>query len=545
MDQKQQIAEKLKQANNILVTVSTNPSVDQLAACIGLSLALNKLGKHATAVFSGTAPSTIEFLQPEQTFEDDIDSLRDFIISLDKAKADKLRYKVEDTVVKIFITPYHTSISDKDLEFSQGDFNVDAVVALGVKAQADIDQAIAAHGRILHDATVVTLNVAPGGEFGGINWMDPAASSLCELVTELVETMDKQAIDSQIATALLTGIVAETNRFSNNKTSPVTMSVSASLMAAGANQQLVVTKLETAVAPPSSPEPTVAESAPGEIKISRTDTPDASAPPNEATLSVGGGAAEPPRQAAPEPLQPPEEPKPEEEAKPVASLEELTGPDGAQENKEPGLARIHIDDQGGLHAVGEEQSEARTEASTDPTLHMGGSRMILHPPSMGGESMNSGGLVSEAYGDPLTSPKTAEPAGSQPSGAPPAPAPPSPFMPPSSASGSPSPMPFIPPSMTPPSPAPLGPPAPSPANPDASPDLAAAGPLGPSGPAPSSTDSARSAVAQAFGAPPPPPPDLNVPVPAGTPPPPPPVPSVPAPVGPPPPVPPPMLPTQP
>src|SRR5947209_12092794 len=93
---KQQIAERVKQANKFLVTVNSNPTVDQLAACIGATLMLNKMGKHATAVFSGKVPSTIEFLKPEQTLESNTDSLRDFIISLDKAKADKLRYKVED-----------------------------------------------------------------------------------------------------------------------------------------------------------------------------------------------------------------------------------------------------------------------------------------------------------------------------------------------------------------------------------------------------------------------------------------------------------------
>src|SRR2546421_4153765 len=101
MEQRQAIADRLNQANNILVTVSNTPSVDQLASCIGLTLALNKLGKHATAVFSGNVPSTIEFLQPEKTLEKNTDSLRDFIIALDKSKADKLRYKVEDKVVKI------------------------------------------------------------------------------------------------------------------------------------------------------------------------------------------------------------------------------------------------------------------------------------------------------------------------------------------------------------------------------------------------------------------------------------------------------------
>jgi nanoRNase/pAp phosphatase (c-di-AMP/oligoRNAs hydrolase) len=86
-----QIATKIKSVSNILVTVSRNPNVDQLAAALGLTFMLDKLGKHATAVFSGKIPPAINFLQPEKTFEDNADSLRDFIISLDKDKADRLR----------------------------------------------------------------------------------------------------------------------------------------------------------------------------------------------------------------------------------------------------------------------------------------------------------------------------------------------------------------------------------------------------------------------------------------------------------------------
>ncbi len=241
---RQSIVDRLQQATNVLVTVKKNPDVDQLAACIGLTLFLNKLGKHATAVFSGDIPSTLEFLKPEETLEKNTDSLRDFIISLDKSKADKLRYKVEDKVVKIFITPYRTSLSDKDLDFSQGDFNVDVVVALGAQTQADIDTAITAHGRILHDATVISVNNGPGGRLGTLNLEDVQASSLCETLVELSETMQPDTFDAQMATAFLTGIVAKTERFGNTKTSPRTMTLSAKLMAAGANQQLIATKLQ-------------------------------------------------------------------------------------------------------------------------------------------------------------------------------------------------------------------------------------------------------------------------------------------------------------
>ena len=248
---KQQAVERLKTASNILVTVSANPSVDQLAACIGFTLLLNKLGKHATAVFSGAVPSTLEFLQPENTIETNTDSLRDFIIALDKSKADKLRYKVEDEVVRIFITPYRTSITEKDLVYSQGDFNVDAVVALGVTTKEDIDQAIVAHGRILHDATVISVtDGATVSDVGSINWNDQTASSLSEMLVSITESFQSGLLDAQMSTAFLTGIVAETERFSNEKTSPKVMTMSAQLMAAGANQQLIATQL----APPA-PEP--------------------------------------------------------------------------------------------------------------------------------------------------------------------------------------------------------------------------------------------------------------------------------------------------
>lgn len=243
-DVKKQVVERLKQANNVLVTVRTNPNVDLLSSCIGLALALDKLEKHATAVFSGQVPSTIEFLKPEETIETTPDSLRDFIIALDKSKADKLRYKVEDDVVRIFITPYKTSLSEKDLQFSQGDFNVDAVVALGAHEQQELDEAITTHGRILHDATTISINNTPNGSLGAINWQDIGASSIAEMITQLVQELGSNVLDPQIATALLTGIVAETSRFSNEKTTPRTMSLAGDLMAAGANQQLVATELQ-------------------------------------------------------------------------------------------------------------------------------------------------------------------------------------------------------------------------------------------------------------------------------------------------------------
>ena len=272
---KQQIVEKIKSSTNILITVSNDPSVDSLSAALGLSLLLDKLDKHPTAVFSGATPPAIAFLEPEKTFDETTDSLRDFIIALDKEKADHLRYKVEGDSVKIFITPYKTTISSDDLNFSQGDYNVELVIALGVDKQDHLDGALDAHGQILHDATIITVSAGDQtSDLGGIDWHDDQASSLSEMVAGLAEALksdkNKSLLDAQIATAFLTGIVAETDRFSNTHTTSRVMTVAAQLMGSGADQQLIAAKLQESHEIGNAP---VVEEEPEEVVEAQTPEP--------------------------------------------------------------------------------------------------------------------------------------------------------------------------------------------------------------------------------------------------------------------------------
>ncbi len=240
-DYVRQIVEKIKNSENILVALSKNPSVDDIAAAIGLTLFLDGMQHHITAIYSGKTPAAIDFLQPEATFETNTASLQDFIIALNKDKADHLRYKLEGDFVKVFITPYRTDITEKDLTFSRGDYNVDFVIAIDVKSAGDLDEALSEHGRIMHDASIVDITTGAPGKFGEIEWSDPTASSVSEMVTKLIFAIQGQdtTLDQDVATALLTGIVAATERFSNNRTSSDTLSLASKLMTMGADQQMI------------------------------------------------------------------------------------------------------------------------------------------------------------------------------------------------------------------------------------------------------------------------------------------------------------------
>jgi hypothetical protein len=152
-----EIASRISESHNILVTLSADPSVDEISAAIGLTLYLDRIGKRVTAIYSGITPNALEFLKPEDTFEQKADMLQDFVIAINKDKADHLRYKLDGDYVKIFITPYRSSISSDDLEFTYGDFNIDLVIALDVSNVSDLAAALREHGRIVHDAPVINF----------------------------------------------------------------------------------------------------------------------------------------------------------------------------------------------------------------------------------------------------------------------------------------------------------------------------------------------------------------------------------------------------
>lgn len=317
-----QVAERIRTSDNVLVALSKDPSVDELSAALGLTFMLDKIGKRATAIFSGAIPNAIEFLEPEKTFEANTDSLQDFIIALDKEKADHLRYKIDGDYVKVFITPYKTTINESDMEFSHGDYNVDLVISLNVSEVGDLDAALSEYGRIMHDATSINITAGVAGNFGDIEWGNPEASSVSEMVGSLADAIkDKDDIlDKPISTALLAGIVAATNRFSNERTTAETMALASKLMAAGADQQLISSSIPVEILtedvvdanadfaePEPAPAPVAVAVAPEDAKID-IENPAQDLPVTPVAEPIAKSApAEPEPVATPEPIAEPEQ----------------------------------------------------------------------------------------------------------------------------------------------------------------------------------------------------------------------------------------------
>ncbi len=322
-----QVVERIRTSDNVLIALSKNPSVDELTAALGLTYILDKIGKHATAIFSGEIPNIIEFLEPEKTFESDTNSLQDFIIAINKDKADHLRYKIDGDYVKVFITPYKTTITEADMEFSHGNYNVDLVIAFNVSGEDELDGALTEYGRIMHDASSINISAHEPGKFGDLEWGDTHASSVSEMVARLanlIKVPDVELLDKTVATTLLAGIIASTNRFSNERTTAETMAISAKLMAAGADQQLISSNVPVDILT-QEPEPEVDEeaeaAAKAEAEAAAKAEQEAKRDAKAAALAVADAAAEKAEAGAEEEDEDVEESEPEEESEPAKPVD--------------------------------------------------------------------------------------------------------------------------------------------------------------------------------------------------------------------------------
>ena len=252
------VVDKIKASENILIALSKNPNIDEISAALGLAMILDTIHKHVTAIFSGQVPNVLQFLKPEETFEKTTNSLQDFIIALSKDKVDHISYKIEGDFVKVYVTPYKATIGQADLSMSYGDYNVDLVICFDVISGDEIDPALSEYGRIMHDATAINLTVGTPGRFAELEWQDSNVSSISEMVVGLADKLGLASFSEQVATALLTGIVASTDHFSNPRTSSSTMSIASKLMSFGANQQLISSQIMEKIKTPDIPATSIA-----------------------------------------------------------------------------------------------------------------------------------------------------------------------------------------------------------------------------------------------------------------------------------------------
>ena len=180
------VIETIRDAGRITAICHENPDADTLGAALAVQLVARRLGKQSEVVCADPVPDYLAFLPGSGAVR--------------RAPA----------------------------------LDPDVAVIVDAGDLPRIGSVAAEHADWLRRATIVNIDHhVSNPSFGAANLIDPEAASTCEIIAELLPTL-RVALDPELATLLLAGMVNDTHTFSHPNVTPRTLRVAAELVEAGA-----------------------------------------------------------------------------------------------------------------------------------------------------------------------------------------------------------------------------------------------------------------------------------------------------------------------
>ena len=184
-------ASSLQSARSVSAFCHENPDGDTLGAAIAIALIARRLGKESEVVSVDPIPPAYRFL----------------------SGADEVRTSPQ-------LEPGLAVVCD-------------------AATLERVGSVLETHAGWFRRATVVNVDHhATNSTFGAINIVDPGAAATCQVVAELLPVLDV-GLDEEIATALLAGIIRDSQGFSTESTTPQTLRAAAAAVEAGAPIEMV------------------------------------------------------------------------------------------------------------------------------------------------------------------------------------------------------------------------------------------------------------------------------------------------------------------
>lgn len=240
----QQLKKIIQESRNVLIFLPESPSGDAIGAGWAFYFFLKKSGFETTLVFAdGKAKEKLDFLAQPEKIQHTVSSARDFILVFNTRhnKITNVRTEKGEDELKIFITPEYGAIDPRDFSFVPAKFKYDLAIVLDSPDKEKLGQVYLDNPDIFYEIPVVNFDYHVENEkFGQLNFVDITASSVSEIITEVLEKIDPSAIDGQIAECLLAGIMSATGNFQKKNTTPKSLKIAAQLMDLGADQQKIV-----------------------------------------------------------------------------------------------------------------------------------------------------------------------------------------------------------------------------------------------------------------------------------------------------------------
>ncbi|MFA5247635.1 MAG: DHH family phosphoesterase [Patescibacteria group bacterium] len=253
LSSEEQIFEQIKKANNILVVFPANWNGDAIASGLAMYLFLKKTGKKVELAAGKTDSSNLEakskaysFLPAFSEIQRTIRDLNKFVISLDTTHASVkgIKYRSEENAVKFIISPKSGNFSPADVKIESEGKKYDLIITLDTPDLESLGSLFSDNAQFFYETPIINIDHRGGNEeYGQINLIKINAVSTSEMLLSLFKACEKDVLDADIATCLLTGIIAKTRNFRNANLTPDALSATSHLISHEARREEIVNKL--------------------------------------------------------------------------------------------------------------------------------------------------------------------------------------------------------------------------------------------------------------------------------------------------------------
>ena len=247
LNEVQQLKHLLESGKHILLVLNSTQNADSICGAVAWKKWLEKQNKQVDIIADNfVLPRNLKFIKGVEEIQAQITHLQKFILKVDVShvKIDTISYDIKDNWLSIYLTPKQGILTKNELRTAQSGLKYDLIITINAQDLESLGKIFFNNTDLFYKVPVVNFDNHPGNEhFGQVNFVDLTATSISEIVYKTIKQISEAHIDADIATALLAGMISQTQSFKTTNVTPITLNTASELMNLGADREKIITHL--------------------------------------------------------------------------------------------------------------------------------------------------------------------------------------------------------------------------------------------------------------------------------------------------------------
>ena len=242
----QKIEGLIATSSRVLLVSGLKCPMDTLPTALALARLLEEAGKSAVLFYPWEIPPSLHFLHFEGFHTPKLLIASDYILTIDTRThpVEKIGYQKDEDFLRIVITPTTPWAKEGSPAVSRAPHPFDLIITIGVQKLEDIHIYTPENVPFFRETPIINIDVDQSNtKYGTLCLGEEEALSCAEHATRLAKIIWEEHLASDTATALLTGIIAQTNNFQHPKINPQALFSAAYLIAKRANRLAIIRSL--------------------------------------------------------------------------------------------------------------------------------------------------------------------------------------------------------------------------------------------------------------------------------------------------------------